>query len=962
MHTSIARAPSWRLPAVACAVLALVVGLLAAVASAPAARAAGTAVVSLTFDDGTADQKTAASLLSARGQVGTFYVNSGTIGHAGYLTQSDLQALQSAGHEVGGHTVTHPDLAVLPASEVKREVCQDRSTLKGWGLQVRSFAYPFASMSPTAKQAIKDCGYNSARNLGDIESRHGCDGCANAESIPPADPYETKALDQWEDGWTLDDLKAGVTAAEASTGGWVQYTFHRVCESGCGELAISPTILGQFLDWLKQRGVATRTVGDVVGGADKPPVDGGGSQPNPDASGLTNPGFEQLADNGRPMCWQNNRWGANSATFDVVSPGRTSARAARIRMTAFTSGDAKWTPALDLGTCAPPAVKGAEYQIRGWYKSSAPTQYEVYLRNSAGTWSYWTSSPSFAARSSWTQASFTTPPVPADATGISFGLNIGAVGEIVVDDFSIGATKPVTTATTAPASPDGAGGWFRTAPKATVTLATGSQFSTREYAVGQGQWRTYNAPVTIGEGVTTFSHRARSFGTTGPTSTETYKVDTIAPTAGGSFDAATRTVTVTGQDGGSGVAALEYRLTADGPWTAYRAPFEVDGAARSVAVRATDTAGNVSAVASVDVTKSPVVTTAKVSPADPDGGGGWYASKPTVTLEVVSGAPGAVAEYRLGDGEWTTYSAPVVIGEGTTSLQYRGRDGDETEDARTLALKVDTTVPTVSGTLDPATRKVTAKAEDAGSGVAGIEHRVDGGAWTPYTGPVAVGEDEAQVELRATDVAGNVSAPTTVKVPLRPGVAKVALSVQDDTVRFGDRVSGRVTVASSRGASTGWVDLLVDGRRVASLALAKGSASYLLRATDRLGVGTHRLVARYRGDAVTQAGSSAARTLRVAKARTALTMVSGSRARAGAVATVRLRLSVPGTTLRPGGRIAVKVSGMAVKTVTVRTKDRGSVLVRLRMPRRSGAVTVKALYLGSSSYGAAMAAKRVVLR
>jgi peptidoglycan/xylan/chitin deacetylase (PgdA/CDA1 family) len=747
------------------AVVALVAGFLAVLVTAGPAQAAGPVTVSLTFDDGNVDQKTAAALLKARGQVGTFYVNSGTIDDAGFMTKADLLALQADGHEIGGHTVTHPDLGTLPAAEVKREVCQDRSTLKGWGLTVRSFAYPFASMTATAKQTVKDCGYNSARNLGDIASRFGCAGCPAAETIPPADAFELRALDQYDDQWTLDDLKAGVTNAENATGGWVQYTFHRVCASGCGELAISPAVLEQFLDWLKARGTATRTVGEVVGGADKPAVDGGTSTPDPDSSGLTNPGFETLAEGGKPVCWQTNGWGSNTAAFDLVSPGRNSARAARIKMTAFTDGDAKWTPALDLGTCAPEAVKGAQYTIRGWYKSTVPTQYEVYLRNSAGSWSYWTSSTSFPASSGWSTASFTTPAIPDDTTGISFGLNIGAVGEITVDDFSISPTKPISTATTTPAVPDGANGWYRTAPK--VSLAVNPSSATREYAIDNGAWRTYNAPVTIAEGTSTFSHRGRVFFTAGDTTTRAFKVDTVKPTAAATFDAATRKVTLTAQDGTSGVATREYKVDA-GAWTAYTAPVQLDGAAHSVTVRATDTAGNVSSEATVTAPKAAVVTSATVAPAAPDGAAGWYDSRPTVTLSVESGAPGTVVEYRLGDGAWTAYSAPIQVPDGTTSLQYRGRDASETEAAHTLALKVDTVKPTLTPAWDDDARKASVTATDATSGVKTLEYRIGDGAWTTYTEPFAVGTKATSVSFRATDGAGNV---TTETVP----VAKIAL-------------------------------------------------------------------------------------------------------------------------------------------------------------------------------------------
>lgn len=1120
MHsTPIPRARSARASTALVAVLALVAGFLSVVATATTARAAGTAVVSLTFDDGNIDQKVAASLLDARDQVGTFYVNSGTIDDAGFMTKADLLALQASGHEVGGHTVTHPDLATLPAGEVKREVCQDRSTLKSWGLKVRSFAYPFASMSSSVKQTVKDCGYNSARNLGDIESRFGCAGCAKAETMPPADPFETKALDQFDDTWTLDDLKAGVTNAEGASGGWVQYTFHRVCESGCGELSITPTVLAQFLDWLKARGTVTKTVGDVIGGDDKPAVDGGTSTPNPDSSGLTNPGFETLVEGGKPVCWQTNGWGSNTAAFDVVSPGRTGNRAGRVTMTAYTDGDAKWTPALDLGSCAPEAVKGAQYVLRGWYKSTTATQYEVYLRNSAGSWSYWASSPSFPASTGWSSASFTTPAIPDDTTGISFGLNIGAVGELVVDDFSITSTKPLSTASATPATPDGAAGWYRTAPKVTVSTSTNN--AVREYALNGGAWRTYNAPVTIAEGTSTFAHRARTFFTAGDATTMTFKVDTVRPTVSGTFDAATRKVTVNGLDATSGVASREYKVDA-GAWTPYTAAVALDGAAHSVTMRATDTAGNVSEEKTLAVPKAPVVTSATVAPAVADGTGGWYRSAPKVTLSVESGAPGTVAEFRIGDGPWTGYTAPFTVPDGDVTVQYRGRDASETEAAHTLALKVDTVKPTITpqwdeeartmaataadgtsglqgleyrlgdgawtpytgpvavgakatsvgfratdkagnvttetvpvgkialqsrasldpkdpdgaagwyvkapklvlevvrgdddarleysldgttwkpytepvtvpegrtkvdyrsvdggateatrsldvkvdtevpqarATWDAATRTVRATATDATSGAASIEYRLGTGAWKAYTGPVQVGADAGTVQVRATDAAGNVSAPQSVQAPVKVGAARITVRLADSSVRYGTRVSGVVTVASDRGASTGSVDLLVDGRRATRVTLRGGRATFSVR-TDGLRVGRHTLTARYGGDRVTSAGEKRL-SMSVAKARAKVQLsLSPRTVQDGSRFTARVRLSVPGTSVRPTGTVRLTVGGRTV-TVRVTERDRGRVSIRLRAPRREGSVSVTASYRGSSKVAKATDRERLRVR
>ena len=66
-------------------------------------------MVSITFDDGRASNAIAANMMTAHGLSGTFFVNSGNIGKPGYLSLPDVDAIAFSGHEIGGHTVTHPD-------------------------------------------------------------------------------------------------------------------------------------------------------------------------------------------------------------------------------------------------------------------------------------------------------------------------------------------------------------------------------------------------------------------------------------------------------------------------------------------------------------------------------------------------------------------------------------------------------------------------------------------------------------------------------------------------------------------------------------------------------------------------------------------------------------------------------------------------------------------------------------
>jgi peptidoglycan/xylan/chitin deacetylase (PgdA/CDA1 family) len=232
------------------------------------AQAATQTFVTIEFDDGRADQATNAGpiLAAAHNVQGTFFVNSGLIGTAGYMTWDQVGRLAASGNEIAGHTVSHVNIGSLSYAEARYQVCQDRINLFNQEYQPTSFAYPSGGVSDTAKRAVQDCGYNSGRTAGGISKV-----CKCAESVPPADPYATRSAPVLG-GTKASTLQQIVMNAEANGGGWMQIFMHSV---GTGKSAFPSSELSSFLDWLVSRtsqGTVTRTVNQVIGGAVKPPV------------------------------------------------------------------------------------------------------------------------------------------------------------------------------------------------------------------------------------------------------------------------------------------------------------------------------------------------------------------------------------------------------------------------------------------------------------------------------------------------------------------------------------------------------------------------------------------------------------------------------------------------------------------------------------------------------------------
>jgi plastocyanin len=161
---------------------------------------------------------------------------------------------------------------------------------------------------------------------------------------------------------------------------------------------------------------------------------------------------------------------------------------------------------------------------------------------------------------------------------------------------------------------------------ATVTVSasdTGSGVNTIEYAVDDGSWQRYTMPVMVHQaGSHTVRYRATDkAGNVAAEKSVRFTVvaaapqDTTPPVTGVTVDGTRNSdgayvgnakVTVSATDeGGSGVAGVEYSIDA-GPYLAYTAAVVVDRAGtHTLAYRATDKAGNTSAARTVTFTVVP---------------------------------------------------------------------------------------------------------------------------------------------------------------------------------------------------------------------------------------------------------------------------------------------------------------------------------------------------------------------
>ncbi|WP_081238452.1 OmpL47-type beta-barrel domain-containing protein [Streptomyces viridosporus] len=225
-------------------------------------------------------------------------------------------------------------------------------------------------------------------------------------------------------------------------------------------------------------------------------------------------------------------------------------------------------------------------------------------------------------------------------------------------------TAPPDTSATVAGERNGDGAYIDMATVTVTASDTGSGVNTIEYAIGaDGAWQPYTGPVMVHRtGTHTVRYRAtdRAGNVSAEKSVEFTVVaappqDTTPPVTGatvtgtknsdGAYIGNARVTVSATDEGGSGVAGIEYSLDG-GPYLAYTRPVVVDRAGRhTVAYRASDKAGNTSQALTVSFT---VVAGGGVpAPNCPE-----YDERLTVIVGTVdSGVPNRVTNNRCRIGE-----------------------------------------------------------------------------------------------------------------------------------------------------------------------------------------------------------------------------------------------------------------------------------------------------------------------
>jgi peptidoglycan/xylan/chitin deacetylase (PgdA/CDA1 family) len=223
-------------------------------------------LISVTFDDGWESvYTTALPELQQYGIHTTQYVLTGTETYPGYMSWDQIKAVQKAGHEIGCHTVTHPDLTTLDDQALKSQLQGCKTTLsQELGGPVLDFASPYGSYNSHTIAMIKKY-YSSQRNINGIIA----DGISDADVNLPTnfDRYNIIGVTVRRET-TVAQLQQLVDYATARNG-WLVLTYHQA-DDGPSQYGIDPAAMNKQLAYLSGTSLRIVTVAQVINALNSP--------------------------------------------------------------------------------------------------------------------------------------------------------------------------------------------------------------------------------------------------------------------------------------------------------------------------------------------------------------------------------------------------------------------------------------------------------------------------------------------------------------------------------------------------------------------------------------------------------------------------------------------------------------------------------------------------------------------
>lgn len=176
-------------------------------------------------DDGHALNDWFIDLLDSKGVKATFLIiTSRAYDDVNFMNWDRLRELQDNGHDIGGHTHTHPHLGDIPIEDVQFEIERCRAELLSKGFTSKSFTSPYSSRTDDTSRIIRKYFNTDWKGVRQEDIDNG--NCCNTSPIENFPFLKRIAQDAQINGVsTLASCKQALDVAVAKKE-WVAFTFH----------------------------------------------------------------------------------------------------------------------------------------------------------------------------------------------------------------------------------------------------------------------------------------------------------------------------------------------------------------------------------------------------------------------------------------------------------------------------------------------------------------------------------------------------------------------------------------------------------------------------------------------------------------------------------------------------------------------------------------------------------------
>lgn len=207
-------------------------------------------VISIAFDDGwQSSYQLGLPILNSHDFKASFYILSNFFDDMQYMSVAQIKSLQSQGHHIGSHTVTHAHLTELAEADMRYELVGSQKQLESKIGPVKDFASPYGDYDEDVLGEIKKH-YNSHRTV-----------AVGINTFENYDRYQLKSPNVQVN--TSNDEISGLINQARDKKGWLILTYHEINDSG-REYSVTKEQFEAHMKMIKESGLKVALIPNVL--------------------------------------------------------------------------------------------------------------------------------------------------------------------------------------------------------------------------------------------------------------------------------------------------------------------------------------------------------------------------------------------------------------------------------------------------------------------------------------------------------------------------------------------------------------------------------------------------------------------------------------------------------------------------------------------------------------------------